>query len=133
MENESNGGLGEEHQRLLELLGAGLSTTDAARDLGLSLRTAERRLAEARRRLGATTNAQAIACLWGPGLVAVDTRLTRREREVLELVAEGLRDEDIAQRLGIARSTVAALLRSAMAALGVRTRTQAAAKLAEKA
>jgi DNA-binding NarL/FixJ family response regulator len=133
MENESNGGLGEEPQRLLELLGAGLSITDAARDLGLSLRTAERRLAEARRRLGATTNAQAIACLWGHGLVAVDTRLTRREREVLELVAEGLRDEDIAQRLGIARSTVAALLRSAMAALGVRTRTQAAAKLAEKA
>jgi DNA-binding CsgD family transcriptional regulator len=59
-------------------------------------------------------------------------RLTPREHDVLKLVAEGLHDEEIAERLGIARSTVAAVLRSAMATLGVRTRVQAVMKLAEK-
>lgn len=132
MQNESNGGLPPEHRRLLELIGAGLSIEEAARRLGLSLRTAERRIAETRRLLGATTNAQAISRLWGQGSTAAESRLTRREREVLELVAEGLHDEEIAERLGIARSTVAALIRSATATLGVRKRTQAAAKLAGK-
>lgn len=50
---------------------------------------------------------------------------------MLALVSAGLRDEQIAAQLGIAPSTVASVLRSAMAMLGVRNRTQAAAKLAE--
>ena len=41
--------------------------------------------------------------------------ITARERQVLELVGAGLRDEQVAAHLGIARSTVALLLRSAMA------------------
>jgi DNA-binding CsgD family transcriptional regulator len=58
-----------------------------------------------------------------------DGRLTARERQVLELVATGLQDDDIADRLQIARSTVAMLLRSSMAKLGARTRVEAAARL----
>jgi DNA-binding CsgD family transcriptional regulator len=54
--------------------------------------------------------------------------LTPRERQVLDLVGSGLGDEEIADCLRIARSTVAALLRSSMAKLGVRTRLEAVAR-----
>jgi DNA-directed RNA polymerase specialized sigma24 family protein len=47
--------LHEQQRRLLELLGAGLSVAEAAPQLGVSKRTAERRLTEARARLGAAT------------------------------------------------------------------------------
>jgi DNA-binding CsgD family transcriptional regulator len=64
------------------------------------------------------------------GNARLDGRLTPRERQVLELVAESLRDDDIADSLQIARSTVAMLLRSSMAKLDARTRVEAASKLA---
>jgi DNA-binding CsgD family transcriptional regulator len=54
--------------------------------------------------------------------------LTVREREVLALVDAGRRDAEIADVLGIAPSTVAMLLRSSMAKLGVTTRREAAAR-----
>lgn len=53
--------------------------------------------------------------------------LSVREQEVLELVGEGLSTGEIAQRLGIARSTVETQVGSAMRKLGARTRVQAAA------
>ncbi len=56
--------------------------------------------------------------------------LSPREREVLELVGAGLTSPEIALRLGIARSTVETLVRSAMRKLGARSRRQAAAVLA---
>lgn len=52
--------------------------------------------------------------------------LTRREREVLGLVREGLANKQIARRLGISERTVKAHLTSAFAAIGVQDRTQAA-------
>lgn len=54
--------------------------------------------------------------------------ITARERQVLELVGAGFRDEQVAAHLGIARSTVALLLRSAMAKLDARTRLDAVTK-----
>jgi DNA-binding CsgD family transcriptional regulator len=60
-----------------------------------------------------------------------DGGLTAREHDVLELVAAGLRDDDIADRLHIARSTVGMLLRSSMTKLEARTRLEAAARAAE--
>jgi DNA-binding CsgD family transcriptional regulator len=57
--------------------------------------------------------------------------LTARELEVLTLVSEHLEDGEIANRLGVARSSVSTLLRSAMAKLDSRTRVQAVARLAE--
>ncbi len=52
--------------------------------------------------------------------------LTDREREVLELVAEGLANKVIAMRLGISEKTVKAHLTSIFATIGVSDRTQAA-------
>jgi DNA-binding CsgD family transcriptional regulator len=52
--------------------------------------------------------------------------LSLREREVLELVAGGLTSGEIAERLGLARSTVETHVRGAMTKLGARTRLQAA-------
>ena len=122
--------LDEEQRRLLGLLARGLSVPAAARRLHLSPRTAERRLAEARAALGATTNAEAVLRAEGQEIGTQNDGLTAREREVLELVAAGLRDEEIADRLGIAPSTVATLLRSSMETLDARTRVEAIAKLA---
>ncbi|MGI8755885.1 MAG: helix-turn-helix domain-containing protein [Acidimicrobiales bacterium] len=54
-------GLGDEHMRLLDALAAGLSVTAAAESAHLSRRTANRRLAEARSRLGVTTTVAAVS------------------------------------------------------------------------
>jgi DNA-binding CsgD family transcriptional regulator len=122
--------LTEEQLRLLDLLRQGVSVREAARRVHLSRRTAERRLAEAREVLGAATNAEAVIRSRQPKPDGREGELTDREREVVELVAAGLRDDEIAAQLGIARSTVATLLRSSMAKLGAQTRVQAAAKFA---
>ncbi|MBW8483715.1 ATP-binding protein [Actinomadura parmotrematis] len=56
--------------------------------------------------------------------------LTRREREVALLVAGGLTNRDVAERLSIARRTVDAHLARIFAKLGVHDRAQVAARLA---
>jgi DNA-binding NarL/FixJ family response regulator len=52
--------------------------------------------------------------------------LTAREREVLELVRDGLANKQIARRLGITERTVKAHLTSVFSAIGVSDRTAAA-------
>lgn len=56
-------------------------------------------------------------------------RLTPRERQVLELVGEGLRNADVADVLRIAPGTVRRHLENAYGKLGVHTRTAAVARL----
>jgi DNA-binding NarL/FixJ family response regulator len=53
-------------------------------------------------------------------------QLTSRERDVLDLLGEGLSNKAIATRLGISERTVKAHLTSAFRRLGVQRRTQAA-------
>jgi DNA-binding NarL/FixJ family response regulator len=53
--------------------------------------------------------------------------LTRREREVLTLVAQGGTNEKVAQTLGISTETVQSHVRNAMHKLGAETRTEAVA------
>jgi DNA-binding NarL/FixJ family response regulator len=55
-----------------------------------------------------------------------EAALSAREREVLDLVAEGLANKQIARRLGIAERTVKAHLTKIFQQLGVSDRTQAA-------
>lgn len=59
-------------------------------------------------------------------------RLTRRERQVIELVARGRTNAEIARSLGIRRPTVARLLSNAMARLGAERRAQAVVLAAER-
>ena len=56
-----------------------------------------------------------------------DTALTGRERQVSELIAEGLSSQEIAGRLGITRRTAESHAEHIMTKLGVRTRAQVAA------
>jgi DNA-binding CsgD family transcriptional regulator len=53
--------------------------------------------------------------------------LTARERELVSLVERGLTNVEIARRLGLGRPTVARMLGSAMAKLGVTSRAELAA------
>jgi DNA-binding NarL/FixJ family response regulator len=55
-------------------------------------------------------------------------RLTRREQEVLRLLAEGLAQYEIAVRLVISAKTVATHIEHIRSKLGVRTQTQAVAR-----
>jgi len=57
--------------------------------------------------------------------------LTRREREVVMLVAEGLTNAQIAERLWISPGTVRRHLESVFSKLGVHTRTAAVARVRE--
>lgn len=54
-------------------------------------------------------------------------RLTKREHEVLELMAEGLQHDEIAQRLVISPKTVATHVEHILQKLGARSRAQAIA------
>jgi DNA-binding NarL/FixJ family response regulator len=55
------------------------------------------------------------------------TMLTQREREVLRLLSDGLRNEEIGRRLRIASETARAHIRNAMRKLDADTRTHAVA------
>ncbi len=63
----------------------------------------------------------------GRAHVLEDVRMTRREREVIELIGEGLSNKEIAQRLNIATHTVKSHVRNVMEKLALHTRLQIAA------
>lgn len=58
--------------------------------------------------------------------------LTPRDREVLQLLAEGLTNREIAERLALSRSTVRVSLRSVMRAIGARNRSEARTHLTSR-
>jgi predicted ATPase/DNA-binding CsgD family transcriptional regulator len=65
-----------------------------------------------------------------PTLHDCGPRLTSRESQVAGLVAEGLSNQEIADRLGIGRRTVESHVENLLRKLGFRTRTQIAAWMA---
>ena len=64
---------------------------------------------------------------------ASGSRLTRRERQVLDLVAQGLTNAQVATVLWIAPGTVRRHLENVFAKLEVHTRTAAVARLRDAA
>lgn len=58
-------------------------------------------------------------------------RLSKRQRQVLSLAKSGMKDAEIAQELGISRSSVRNHLSRAYRTLGVRKRSEAIAKAVE--
>lgn len=59
--------------------------------------------------------------------VDAETRLTYREGEILSLVAQGLSNQDVAERLQISEGTVRVHMSHLMLKLGVKRRTEAVA------
>jgi two-component system, NarL family, response regulator DevR len=60
------------------------------------------------------------------------SRLTERERSVLELIGDGLSNREIAERLFLAEKTVKNYVTSVLAKLGMQRRTQAVAWVARR-
>jgi DNA-binding CsgD family transcriptional regulator len=66
-----------------------------------------------------------------PEPASAEVALTEREREILSMVSTGATNADIARRLVISQSTVKSHVKSILRKLGVRNRTQAAARYFE--
>jgi DNA-binding NarL/FixJ family response regulator len=75
--------------------------------------------------LGPAVSRKLARAFGAPGRAALDT-LTAREREVLVLLAAGLSNREIAQRLSISERTTRTHVSRILDKLGVRSRTQAA-------
>jgi DNA-binding NarL/FixJ family response regulator len=69
----------------------------------------------------------------GSGVGAGLGGISHREREVLSLLADGMTDREIAERLGISPRTVETHVGSLLNKLGVRNRAQAARRFRESA
>lgn len=112
----------------------------AENDRGAAIAEAQAALATFERLDARRSAAQAAALLRRLGVSArmrsepgPDTVLSRREREVLDLLGEGLSNAQIAGRLFITPKTAEHHVGSILAKLGVRTRAEAAALAAARA
>jgi DNA-binding NarL/FixJ family response regulator len=94
---------------------------------GQNLLEGIRRVARGESLLPKGTGARVVASLSGPTPSAsVAPDLTLRERQVLELIAEGLTNRQIGDRLDLAEKTVKNYVSGLLAKLGMERRTQAA-------
>lgn len=64
-----------------------------------------------------------------PDTAPATVSLTRRQRDVMELLADGLSNNEIGERLGLNLSTVKAHVSGVLRGLGVSSRTQAALRI----
>jgi two-component system response regulator DevR len=83
-----------------------------------------RRVAAGKRLLPAAAGRRVVASLVAPA--PTDPGLSLRERQVLEFIADGLTNRQIAERLELAEKTVKNYVSGLLAKLGLESRTQAA-------
>jgi DNA-binding NarL/FixJ family response regulator len=101
---------------------------------GQSLVAGIRRVAAGGTLISAAVNDRVRAGLAKPASALADDSpdLTLRERQVLELIADGLTNRQIGDRLGLAEKTVKNYVSELLAKLGMERRTQAAVYAADR-
>jgi DNA-binding CsgD family transcriptional regulator len=109
-----------QEEPMLECLEAALETAIACRIETVAVRI-RRSLRQAGRRVAAGDR--------GPKVTRLG--LTHRERQLLDLVGQGLNNAEIARRMGLGRPTVARILSNAMVKLGAVSRGQAVKLVAD--
>lgn len=124
---------------ILHLVAQGLTNRAISRRLGISQQTVKNHLSAGYAKLDVTDRTQA-ALLLRDAVIRPNTcgheqsadtvregrPLTRRETEILRLIAQGLTNRVISRRLGISEKTVKNHLSAVYAKIEVRGRTQAA-------
>jgi two-component system response regulator DevR len=85
-----------------------------------------RRVAAGKRLLPAAAGRRVVEELAAAPAAAADPGLSLRERQVLEFIADGLTNRQIAERLDLAEKTVKNYVSGLLAKLGLESRTQAA-------
>ncbi|MEU2347830.1 response regulator transcription factor [Modestobacter sp. NPDC049651] len=116
---------------LVDVLQAGVRGCLPRRSAAQRLVDAVRALARDEATLDAAATSQLVRYVTGgacrsPQLPTALDLLTERQREVAELVAQGLSNEEVAARLFLSLATVKSHLTAVMRRLDVRTRTQLA-------
>ena len=139
--------LGPRQHAVLQLVVEGLTNDQIGQRLGTSAQTAKNHIAVIYKKLGARNRAHATRLVLEFGLLdrppleippaQQRTRreprglLTKRQRDVLELLTQGLEQPQIAQRLGVAPSTVKEHVRALYSKLGVHNRLRASERALE--
>lgn len=119
-----------EQGRLARAVGAGAAgVLNKSADVATIL-DAIRRLHRGERLIAPNEAAEAIRQTHAAGVqrqheAALITALTPREREILEVLGEGLADKEIAARLNVSIATVRTHVNAILAKTGTRSRTQA--------
>jgi DNA-binding NarL/FixJ family response regulator len=126
-------GLSPRQSEVLSLVGQGLTNRQIGDRLGLAEGTIKSHVAATFQRLGVDTRVSAamieiadhVGISRHPGATS-SARLTTRQGEIMDLVAEGRTNRQIAKRLLISEKTVKAQLRNVFGRLGAGNRTHAA-------
>ncbi|MBE2317647.1 AAA family ATPase [Solirubrobacter sp. CPCC 204708] len=119
--------LTESEMAVARLVASGLTNREAAGRLFVSPHTVSTHLRRAFAKLGIRSRVELVHLVAEQSPALPWDKLTPAETRVAELVAAGLSNQAVAQRLVVSTNTVTTHLRRIYAKLGVRTRTELAA------
>ena len=122
----------DDERALVEAIMAGASGYLLKQVRGQDLVDAVREVAAGRSLLDPVTTAHVLERMRESAKTDELAGLTERERDVLELMGEGLTNRQIAERLFLAEKTVKNYVTSVLAKLGMERRTQAIAWIARR-
>lgn len=122
----------DDEQAMLDALMAGASGYLLKQVRGQDVVNAVHEVAAGRSLLDPTTTARVLDRLRHPGEQDELAALTDRERDVLDLIGQGMSNREIAERLFLAEKTVKNYVTAVLSKLGMQRRTQAAAWVARR-